>query len=69
MAIPPANAPCKDCEDRHLGCHSMCNKYILFDTERKQILLEERKRTLFNSIIKQYQIDKYTKAKKRKRGR
>ena len=23
-------SPCKNCEDRHLGCHSECGKYIMF---------------------------------------
>ncbi len=22
------NCPCKDCEERHIGCHSDCSKYI-----------------------------------------
>lgn len=29
--------PCKDCTDRHLGCHSECEKYKAFDAERKKI--------------------------------
>lgn len=28
------NAPCKDCNFRHLGCHSDCAKYL----EWKQIM-------------------------------
>lgn len=35
------NAPCKDCPDRYLGCHSSCPKYIEFrkekDAENKQM--------------------------------
>lgn len=23
-------APCKDCQDRFLGCHTLCDKYIKF---------------------------------------
>ena len=26
--------PCKDCEDRELGCHSTCEKYIEFTKEK-----------------------------------
>ena len=22
-----SNSPCKDCEDRHLNCHSHCSRY------------------------------------------
>ncbi len=25
------HSPCKNCPDRHLGCHSECEKYIAYD--------------------------------------
>lgn len=28
-------APCKDCEERVLGCHSTCAKYIAFNESRE----------------------------------
>ena len=31
-------APCKDCERRHLGCHSECPEYIEFSRERNEML-------------------------------
>lgn len=31
-------APCKDCTDRDVGCHSVCEKYKAFDKERKEFL-------------------------------
>lgn len=30
-------APCKDCLDRHQGCHSECEKYIAFRKERDEL--------------------------------
>jgi hypothetical protein len=30
-------APCKDCPDRKVGCHSTCEKYILFRKERDEL--------------------------------
>ena len=30
-------APCKDCPDRHQGCHSECEKYIAFRKERDEL--------------------------------
>jgi len=30
-------APCKDCSERHVGCHSTCLKYKAFATRCKQI--------------------------------
>ena len=26
------NSPCKDCPSRRQGCHSECNRYLLFAT-------------------------------------
>lgn len=30
------NAPCKDCQDRVLGCHSVCEKYKTFLVENEK---------------------------------
>ena len=30
------SAPCKDCGDRVIGCHSTCDKYKQFLDERKE---------------------------------
>ena len=30
------SAPCKDCADRAVGCHSACDKYKQFVNERKE---------------------------------
>lgn len=30
------DAPCKDCKDRHIGCHSKCSKYADFRRELKK---------------------------------
>ena len=39
-------APCKDCTDRHYGCHSTCKKY----SEWKNNYEEERESKLNNSM-------------------
>lgn len=31
------NAPCYQCEERHIDCHSSCEKYIAYANERKEI--------------------------------
>ena len=36
------DAPCKDCPDRVVGCHSVCEKYKAFREERDREL-EQRK--------------------------
>ena len=43
------NAPCKNCNFRHLGCHSDCAKYI----EWKQIL-EVKKQQERNYAMEDY---------------
>lgn len=30
-------APCKDCPNREVGCHSTCDKYIVFRKERDEL--------------------------------
>lgn len=35
------SSPCKGCNDRYVGCHGKCNKYILYkkaDAEQKEII-------------------------------
>jgi len=34
------NSVCKDCNDRHIGCHSSCEKYI---SETEEIKKEKNK--------------------------
>lgn len=48
------NAPCKDCEDRHFGCHSECEKYKLWQTERM-----EKNRKCREEKTKQCRLDDY----------
>lgn len=28
--------PCKDCPDRHIGCHAACDRYAAFLRENKE---------------------------------
>ena len=32
--------PCKGCEDRVVGCHSVCDKYITWKAERDELKKE-----------------------------
>ena len=31
MRVQPVVPPCKDCADRHVGCHGKCEKYAEFN--------------------------------------
>lgn len=58
------NAPCKDCMERYVGCHSKCEKYIAYKEER--ILISRSKRT--DQAIKDHfikEVEKYKKLWKR----
>lgn len=39
--------PCKDCQDRFVGCHSQCDKYSAF---RKQVDMINHNRKVDSSI-------------------
>lgn len=43
------NSPCKNCENRHLGCHGECNKYITF----------KRKYAIEKSIIRKKKYEEH----------
>lgn len=45
---PPSNVPCKDCPDRHTGCHGHCEKYKQFKirtNEQKEKFIKDYKET------------------------
>lgn len=63
-------APCKDCPDRSVTCHAECEKYRELATTNA----EQRKQRHIENVGRQYTIEKYNKAvkkrsKKRFRGR
>ena len=47
-------APCKDCKDRHIGCHSDCELYKEF--QRRNEELNKRKR--FENGLHSYEMRK-----------
>lgn len=58
-------APCKDCAERHPGCHSECAKYIEYDKERKD--MRESRRRGFDYVA--CHKDRVSKAARRKWGK
>ena len=34
----PNKAPCKDCDGRHVGCHSMCTDYQVWKKRQNEIV-------------------------------
>lgn len=58
-------APCKDCEKRHLGCHSDCKDYKEFTEYRKYISNCIKKLNHDN----EYEIRKHVRLKKIRDGK
>ena len=49
-------APCKDCENREIGCHGNCEKYKAWKAE-----LQEMKKQIGKEKMKLYRLDGYTR--------
>lgn len=43
-----SNAPCYDCNDRYLGCHGRCPKYLEFSQNKEQERNERFKKLEIN---------------------
>lgn len=48
---------CKDCTDRHAGCHATCEKYNQQKTELDAIKAERRKQYEINSGLNAYRYE------------
>jgi len=52
-----AGAPCKDCKDRAVGCHSACKKYLDFkktaDETKEKIRKDKLDNGLYLGFVKQ----------------
>lgn len=57
-------APCKDCPDRYLGCHSECERYADFCRELERIRAARKEGSELNA----YQSEAYRRLLKRKRN-
>ncbi len=49
-----SNPPCKDCKDRHMGCHAKCSKYIDWDKARQVIKDQAYKKYMSEKIADDY---------------
>lgn len=47
--------PCKDCEERYVGCHSKCAQYKHFkqENEKKNKFVQEKNQQISDSLFKQ----------------
>lgn len=59
-------APCKDCKDRHSGCHSECEKYKTYKDESLQFSREIGKIHGVNRYFEN-QLKRYAERNRRKK--
>ena len=63
-------APCRDCENRHVGCHSDCEKYkefVIANEERKEAIRKGKEMDRFFVSNASRRLDeRIRKEKKRK---
>lgn len=61
------SAPCKDCIDRHINCHSSCEKYKnwqIEDKEEKNRIFQEKRLTCVQAQYKRDLMAKMARKKK-----
>ena len=50
-----ANTPCKDCSDRQIGCHGICERYKSWNADHieqnRKIRTEREKDNLYRSYV------------------
>lgn len=58
-------SPCKDCEERVLGCHSNCKKYLKFKKDTQ----EEKDKIIAGKLAEQQQRSYLSYQSERRRRR
>ena len=59
-----AEAPCKDCPNRFVGCHSVCNKYISYRAEKDKEAEVRLERMNNNTQMYDYKRAKYKRLRR-----
>ena len=57
-------APCLNCMDRFLGCHSQCKKYITWKTQHDAERLKRQEEAMKQKILNEFINDEIIKLKK-----
>ena len=56
--------PCKDCSERFIGCHAICEKYGTWSVEREEWLNTVRVEKMRNRMLNEQREDTYRKIRK-----
>lgn len=52
MNISKYKAPCKDCSERHIGCHANCEEYLHYARLRNTERDEQFKERMIERVFK-----------------
>ena len=65
MKASRMNAPCHKCEERHVGCHSGCERYIQWRDGNIDDSRKAKEQIFKNKLIDDYQIREMMKNRKK----
>lgn len=60
-------SPCKDCEDKYIGCHADCEKYIEYTKRQKELKKKVDAERRINSVYIDRKVQSNVKKEKKKR--
>ena len=61
------HSPCKDCSDRHIGCHAECDKYKAFKKALNNEHRKEYKQHNAENRATRHEVDSKERTLKRQR--
>ena len=61
-------APCKDCENRFVGCHSQCEKYQEYNKQQIRVRQERLDKAEQDQYVKQI-IDRIMRKQRQREGK
>ena len=67
IKYPNLNTPCKDCTERHIACHSECEKYKAYKENYEQIKKDIRKEADIQNRLDDYEKQRAKRIKERKK--
>jgi hypothetical protein len=65
LVLPPTVAPCKDCKDRVVGCHAVCDAYSEWARANRERHEEALKQFYIDKGLREYEIRVNEKCKRR----
>ena len=61
------NAPCMNCKNKYIGCHSNCEDYAEFKDNVEELKAKRRKRVYLDAMINDHEKDIRRKLKRNKK--